>query len=105
MRPRQAGDVELHSRRIKAGAPPRRHHTNTLYYEPHQLTALAEVCVGPQAPGIGMQDDPLLALAINLAVESLDFPLQPRPDRAVPAVADGASHVVLVVEDLHAALC
>ena len=58
----------------------------------------------PQPQWVGMQDDPLLALAIDLGVESLDLPLQPRPDRAVPALGDGASHVELVVEGLHAAL-
>ena len=51
-----------------------------------------------------MQHEPLLALAIDLGVETLDFPLQPRPDRAVPALADGASHVELVVEALQTVL-
>jgi len=51
-----------------------------------------------------MQDDPLLTLAVDFGVESLDLPLQPRPDRTVLALADGASHVELVVEVLHAAL-
>ena len=51
-----------------------------------------------------MQDDPLLALAINSGVKTLDFPLEPCPDRAVPALADSASHVEIVVQGLHAAL-
>jgi hypothetical protein len=84
--------------------PPCRHHSNTLDDEAHKLTALAEVRFGPQAPGVGMQDQPVLALAIDLGVESLDLTLQPRPDRAVPALAHGASHVELVVDGLHAAL-
>ncbi len=51
-----------------------------------------------------MQDDPLLALVIDLSVETLDLPLQLRTDRAVAALADGASYVEIVVEGLHAAL-
>jgi len=51
-----------------------------------------------------VQDDPLLALAIDLTVEALHLPFQPGPDRAVPALADGTSHVELVVQRLEAAL-
>ncbi len=97
-------DVEPDSGGIEASPSACRHHSDTLDDEAHELPALPEVCFIPQAPGVGMQDDPLLALAIDLGVETLDFPLQPRPDRAVPALADGASHVELVVEGLHAVL-
>ena len=68
-------DVEPHSGGIEASAPSCRHHPNALDDETDQLTALAEVRFNPQAPRIGMQDDPLLALAINLGMEPVDFPL------------------------------
>ena len=94
----------MHSRWIEASPSPCRHHANALDDEAHQLTALAEVGFGPQAARVGMQDDPLLAVAINLGVETLDFPFQPGPDRSVPALAHGTSHVEVIVEGLHAAL-
>ncbi len=97
-------DFELDSGGIEASPSASRHHSDTLDDEAHQLTALAEIRFGPPAPGIGMQDDPLLALAIDLGVETLDFPLQLRPDRAVPPLTDRPSHVELVVEGLQTAL-
>lgn len=48
------GDVEPHSGGIEAGAPPRRHDSNPLDDETHQLTALANVSFGPQTPRVGM---------------------------------------------------
>ncbi len=97
-------DIQLDSGGIEASPSASRHYSDTFDDEAHQLTALAEVCFGPQAPGVGMQDDPLLALAIDLGVETLNLALQPRPDPAVPALADRTSHVKLVVEGLQTAL-
>ncbi len=102
--PRLAEGCRAGLGRDRASPSASRHDSDRLDDEAHQLTALAEVCFGPQAPGVGVQDDPLLALAIDLGVETFDFPLQPGPDRAVPALADGASHVELVVKGLQAVL-
>ena len=68
------------------------------------LPALPQVRFAPQAARVGMQDDSLLALATNLGVKTLHLPFQPRPDRAVPVLADGVAHVEVVVEGLHATL-
>lgn len=89
---------------VEASPAACRHHPNTLDDEAYKLTALAEVRVSPHAVRLGMKDDSLLALAINLAAKTLHLPFQPCPDRAVPALADGAAHVELVVEGLQTAL-
>jgi Glutamate dehydrogenase, C-terminal len=47
-----------HSCGVEASPSACRHHSNTLDDEAHQLTALAKICFAPQAPRVGMQDDP-----------------------------------------------